>query len=119
MKNINRSMMTRVAGFLGLFLVSGISFAFGAEGATEAAAGANPEVLKWLALGAPLEFGLAAIGCGMGQGRMAAQAMACIARNPQASGQMFVPMILGLAFIEAIAIYGLIFVFIFKAALFG
>jgi F-type H+-transporting ATPase subunit c len=120
MKNINRSLFTKVASFMGLFLVGGVSFAFGAEGAAEATgSGTSAEVLKWLALGAPLGFGLAAIGCALGQGRMAAQAMAGIARNPQASGQMFVPMILGLAFIEAIAIYGLIFVFIFKAALLG
>jgi F-type H+-transporting ATPase subunit c len=47
---------------------------------------------------------------------MVAAAMEGIARNPGAAKDMFVPMILGLAFIEALTIYALIFVFIFKAA---
>jgi F-type H+-transporting ATPase subunit c len=35
-----------------------------------------------------------------------------IARNPQASGKILVPMILGLALIESLVIYGLIIAFI-------
>lgn len=115
---MNRKTLTRFACAAGTFIMAGIAFAFASDGAaTDAAASAGrTEVLKWLALGAPIGLGLAVIGCGLGQGRMAAQAMAGIARNPQASGTMFVPMILGLAFIESLTIYALIFVFIFRAA---
>lgn len=38
-------------------------------------------------------------------------AMNGIGRNPEASGKLFVPMLLGMAFAEAIAIYALIIAF--------
>lgn len=40
-------------------------------------------------------------------------AMTAIGRNPEASGKLFVPMILGFAFAEAIAIYALVAGFLF------
>jgi F-type H+-transporting ATPase subunit c len=61
-----------------------------------------------IALGAGISIGLAGLGCGIGQGRAAAAAVDGIARNPQAKGALFTPMILGLAFIESLAIYALI-----------
>ena len=61
-----------------------------------------------IALGAAFAIGLAALGGGLGQGRAAASALDGIARNPQASGKIFVPMIVGLALIESLVIYGLI-----------
>jgi len=61
-----------------------------------------------VAIGAALAIGLAAFGGGLGQGRAAASALDGIARNPQASGKIFVPMIVGLALIESLVIYGLI-----------
>lgn len=36
------------------------------------------------------------------------KAMEAIGRNPEASGKLFVPMLLGMAFAEAIAIYSLV-----------
>lgn len=36
------------------------------------------------------------------------KAMDAIGRNPEASGKLFVPMLLGMAFAEAIAIYSLV-----------
>ena len=38
-------------------------------------------------------------------------AMEAIGRNPEAAGKIFVPMLLGAAFAEAIAIYALVVVF--------
>ena len=60
-----------------------------------------------IGIGAALAIGLAALGGGMGQGRAAAAALDGIARNPQASGKIFVPMIVALALIESLVIYGL------------
>jgi F-type H+-transporting ATPase subunit c len=60
------------------------------------------------ALGAGLAVGLAGLGCGIGQGLTAGNNMAGIARNPGAAGGMFLNYILALAFIESIAIYGLL-----------
>lgn len=106
--------MKKIITMMGLCFLGGMSLVFAEEGA--AAAGANVEIIKWLALSSGLGLGLAAMGCGMGQGRMMSQAMDGIARNPGAGKDMFVPMILGLAFMESLTIYALIFVFIFKAA---
>lgn len=66
----------------------------------------------YYALGAALAIGLAALGGGIGQGRAAAAALEGIARNPGASGKIFVPMILGMALIESLVLFGLIISFI-------
>lgn len=63
------------------------------------------------AIGASLAIGLAALGGGIGQGRAAAAALEGIARNPGASGKIFVPMILGMALIESLVLFGLIMAF--------
>lgn len=47
-------------------------------------------------------------------GKLVAKAMEAIGRNPEASGKLFVPMLLGAAFAEAIAIYSLVVVFTLK-----
>ena len=66
----------------------------------------------WIAIAAGVGLGIAAFGGALGQGRMAAAAMDSIGRNPGASGKIFTPMLLGLAFIEAMVIYSLIIAFI-------
>lgn len=47
-------------------------------------------------------------------GRLVAKAMESIGRNPEATDKLFVPMLLGAAFAEAIAIYALVVVFTLK-----
>ncbi len=66
----------------------------------------DPVALKQLA--AALAIGLGAIGPGIGIGLLAGRAMEAIGRNPEASDKVFVPMLLGMAFAEAIAIYALV-----------
>jgi F-type H+-transporting ATPase subunit c len=56
------------------------------------------------AIAAAIAIGLAAAGGGLGQGRAAAAALEGIARNPSASGKVFVPFILGLALIESLVL---------------
>jgi F-type H+-transporting ATPase subunit c len=58
-----------------------------------------------VAVGAGLMLGLAAFGSAFGQGRAASAALEGIARNPAASGKIQVPMILALAFMEALTIF--------------
>jgi len=73
------------------------------------AADAAPDVTKgYLGIGAALAIGLAALGGGLGQGRAAASALDGIARNPEASSKIFTPLILGLALIESLVIYGFV-----------
>lgn len=45
-------------------------------------------------------------------GKTAAKAMESIGRNPESADKIFVPMLLGMAFAEAIAIYALVITFI-------
>lgn len=66
------------------------------------------DVGMFAALAAGLAIGIAAAGCGLGQGRAGAAALDGIARNPGASDKLFTPMILVLALIESLAIYALV-----------
>ncbi|MFP4379359.1 MAG: ATP synthase F0 subunit C [Candidatus Sumerlaeia bacterium] len=72
------------------------------------------EGLNLLQLSYPLGLGLAAFGAGIGLGRAVGSAMEAIGRQPEASGKILVNMIIGCAFIEALAIYALISVFLAK-----
>lgn len=45
-------------------------------------------------------------------GKIGAKAMESIGRNPESVDKLFVPMLLGMAFAEAIAIYALVITFI-------
>lgn len=77
----------------------------GAEGAAAAAPAAN---LALICLAAALSVGVAALGCGIGMGAGIGGACSGIARNPEASGKITVTMIIGLALIESLTIYGLV-----------
>ena len=66
---------------------------------------------NWNSIAAGLAIGLGAMGPGLGIGILAGKAMEAIGRNPEAAGKLFTPMLLGMAFAEAIAIYALIIAF--------
>lgn len=70
-----------------------------------------PESL-YVPLGIGLVFGLGALGPGLGIGYGVGKAMEAIGRNPEVSGPILVPMLVGLGFAEAIAIYGLVISFL-------
>jgi F-type H+-transporting ATPase subunit c len=57
---------------------------------------------------AALAVGLAAIGPGIGQGNAAGSAAEGIARQPEAEGKIRGTLLLSLAFMEALTIYGLV-----------
>lgn len=65
-----------------------------------------------IALGAGLAIGLSAIGPGIGQGIASGKALEGMARQPEMSGEMRTTMILGLAFMESLTIYGLLIAFL-------
>jgi F-type H+-transporting ATPase subunit c len=88
-----------------LFMVAVAAFAQGAE---PAAAASSTRFLAHIALG------VAAAGCGLGQGKAVAAACEAIARNPQAAGNVRTTMIIGLALIEALVIYALVAAFAVK-----
>ena len=62
-------------------------------------------------MAAALAIGVAAFGGALGQGRAAAAALEGIARNPNARGAIFTPLILSLALIESLVIYALLIAF--------
>lgn len=82
--------------FTALFLLSAPAFAQEGGGAVHGGG--------VVAIGAGLAIGLAALGGALGQGRAAGSALDGIARNPQASGKIFVPMIIGLALMESLVL---------------
>jgi F-type H+-transporting ATPase subunit c len=81
------------------------SVAMAAEAAAAASTDAN---LALICLAAALSVGIAALGCGIGMGSGISGACSGIARNPEASGKITVTMIIGLALIESLTIYGLV-----------
>lgn len=69
-------------------------------------------VLAYSVLAAGLSIGLAGIGAGIGLGIAASKAFEAIARQPDAEPLINKNMLIGFAFMEAIAIYGLVIAFI-------
>ena len=55
---------------------------------------------------------LPGVGVGIGQGRIAAEAVAGVARQPEASGKILQMMIIGQGVTETAAIYGLVIAFV-------
>jgi F-type H+-transporting ATPase subunit c len=86
-----------------------------AQEAAAAAGGGSAMRGGLIALAANLGIGIAAFGSALGQGRMVASAMESIGRNPNAATQIFTPMIIGLAFIEALTLYALVIAFFLQA----
>ncbi len=70
----------------------------------------DPEVAQTLAKGFTIAIG--GIGPALAVGKIGANAMESIGRNPESASTLFVPMLLGMAFAEAIAIYALVITFI-------
>ena len=67
-----------------------------------------------IAIAAGLAIAVAAFGAALGQGRVGASAMESIGRNPNSADRIFLPLILGLAFIEALALYGFVIAFLLQ-----
>ena len=96
-----RTVMSAAAAML----MSGVAMAEGTEAAVQSGAGL-------VAIGSALAVGLAAIGATGGQGKAAGAALEGIARNPGSRDQVFVPLLLSLAFIEFPALLGFIVAFL-------
>ncbi len=59
-----------------------------------------------------ITIAIGGIGPALAVGKIGAKAMESIGRNPESASTLFVPMLLGMAFAEAIAIYALVITFI-------
>lgn len=63
---------------------------------------------------AAIGYGLAAIGPGIGIGILVGKTLEGMARQPEMAGKLQLTMFLGIAFVEALALIGLVAGFIFK-----
>ena len=63
-------------------------------------------------IGKGLVYGLAAIGPGIGIGFLVGKAVEAMARQPEAAGMVRTTMFLGIAFVEALALFGFVLSFI-------
>ncbi len=83
--------------------------------AQESASGSSDRALFYglLALAAGLAIGLAAHGTGIGMGHAIRGTQEGIARNPNVGGRLQTIMFIGLAFIETLALYALLFSIVF------
>jgi F-type H+-transporting ATPase subunit c len=72
-----------------------------------------------IAIAAGIAIAGAAAGAGIGQGRAVGQAMESIGRNPNAADRIQTPMIIGIAFMEALAIYALVIAFFLQGKIPG
>ncbi|OGE83236.1 MAG: ATP synthase F0 subunit C [Candidatus Doudnabacteria bacterium RIFCSPLOWO2_01_FULL_44_21] len=70
----------------------------------------TPEMVETFTKGITIAIG--GLGPAIGVGLIGAKAMESIGRNPESVDKLFVPMLLGMAFAEAIAIYSLVITFI-------
>ncbi|WP_456396897.1 ATP synthase F0 subunit C [Desulfurobacterium sp.] len=84
-------------------LIAGVLPAMAGEGGASAAS-----VKAAAAIGAGLAIGLGAAGAGVGQGLALKGTQEGISRNPGAAAKLTTNMFIGLALIEALAIYALV-----------
>ncbi len=99
-----RNILSRIFVFAVMLLTAAPALA-----AEEAASGGTARGM--IAIATAVSIAVAAFGGGLGQGNAVNGAMQGIARNPGASGKIMTTMIIGLALIESLVIYGLVIAF--------
>jgi F-type H+-transporting ATPase subunit c len=101
-------MRTKLLILMALFLLIAAVPAF-AQG-TAATPGVSAGELKYV--GAAIGMAIASGLCGLGQGKAVSSAAEAVARNPGAKEGIQTLLVLGLAFIESLAIFTLLIVFV-------
>ena len=99
-----RRLFAIMGGLFFSLMSSGVALA-AAEGA---AAGGDSQVKVAVAIAAAVAVAIAGFGAALGQGRVGAAAMESIGRNPNAADKLFLPLVLTLALLEALALYGFV-----------
>ncbi len=83
-------------------------FALAEEVGSEAITDSQFAYYGMAVIGAGIAVGVAAVGSGIGQGIATGKAVEGIARNPGVSGKIMAPLIVGLAMMESLTIYGFV-----------
>jgi F-type H+-transporting ATPase subunit c len=107
MNKVKTFLMVTAGAVVATFGSTGVALAEDAAGG-----GGGGYGIGAIAFSAALAISLSAFGAALGQGRAVAAAMESIGRNPNCADRIQTPMIIGLALMEALAIYGLIIAFI-------
>ena len=68
------------------------------------------------AIAMAIAAGIGVLGPGIGIGMLVSKALEAIGRNPEAAGQIQATMFIGIAFVEALAIFALVVAFVIKFA---
>lgn len=97
--------------------LTGLAVLFVAEPAL--AAEAAESYYGSLGMAAGIAIGVAAAGGAIGQGLASKGALEGIARNPQASAKILIPMVLGLALIESLVLYSLVIAYMLQGKIPG
>lgn len=100
---MKKSALALVTGLAGILLSSA------ALADTHGAVATN-----WGPLAAAIAIGLGAFGAATGQGRAASSALEGVARNPASRGEVFMPLILSLVFMELQALLCFVIAFMVK-----
>jgi F-type H+-transporting ATPase subunit c len=74
--------------------------------------GAASPGVNWVAITSGFAMAIASAVCGLGQAKATAAANEALARNPSARPGIQLALILGLAFIESLALYTLVIIFV-------
>lgn len=72
----------------------------------------SADAMKAIAMG--LAAGIGVLGPGIGIGILVSKALEAIGRNPEAAGTVQATMFIGIAFVEALAIFALVVAFLIK-----
>ncbi len=106
-----RKVWSVIGAVVVLLTTSGLALA-AAESAPATAGDSQVKVA--VAIAAGLAVAIAAFGAALGQGRVGATAMESIGRNPNAADRLFLPLLLSLALLEALALYGFVIAFLLQ-----
>ncbi len=98
--------MWKVRSLLGLVATAAGLALLGTPAVLAAEGGAGPVIPA--GLGSGIGAGLTVIGAALGIGRIGGSAVESIARQPEAAGQIFTPMIITAAMVEGAAFFAII-----------
>jgi len=110
-RKTTRGQMTRVRKMFFSLFGAAVAMAASAPAFEQEHAAAAGGASGLIAIGAGIAIAGAAFGAALGQGRAVGAAMESIGRNPNSADRIQTPMIIGIAFIEALAIYALVIAF--------
>ena len=103
-----RKSLSILLALLAVFAFAGVALAQPEGEVAAEAAKTLSSTSGYVLIALILGMTITAVGCGLAQSRGLVAAVDGTARNPEAGGRLMVTLILGLAFIESMAIYALV-----------